>query len=218
MEKFIHKFGIFKNGFTLAEVLITLVIIGVIAALTIPTVVNNTQKQEFVSKLKKTYSSFAQVTNKIIAEEGSPKYAGWLSGNESLYRMYKKYFALAKDCDTAAGCFASEYEKLNSGPLWYPDTGRRRFVLADGVSVMFADADPQCPDISSGKVLNLCGTIVVDVNGMKNPNQYGRDLFFFALKEDGLYPYGCDSAFCNESDSEGSGCACKVLRENAMNY
>ena len=58
------------KAFTLAEVLITLVIIGVIAAMTIPTLMNNTNNQELVSRLKKTYSELSQATNRIIADEG----------------------------------------------------------------------------------------------------------------------------------------------------
>ena len=80
-----------KDGFTLAEVLITLVIVGVIAAMTIPTLMNNTNKQEYVSRLKKTYSTMAQATNRIIAEEGKPKgsIGGWATSRDSIYNLYK---------------------------------------------------------------------------------------------------------------------------------
>ena len=89
-----------KNGFTLAEVLITLVIIGVIAAMTIPTLMNNTNKQEYVSKLKKAYSTMAQATNKIIADEGNPRadIGGWATSPEAVYNLYRKYLNKAKDC------------------------------------------------------------------------------------------------------------------------
>lgn len=59
-----------RNGFTLAEVLITLVIIGIIAAMTIPSLINKTNEQETVSALKKTYSSLSQAYQKIFAENG----------------------------------------------------------------------------------------------------------------------------------------------------
>ncbi len=59
-----------KKGFTLAEVLITLAIIGVVAALTIPTVVRNYQKQQTVVKLKKVYSVLNQAFNNSQAENG----------------------------------------------------------------------------------------------------------------------------------------------------
>jgi prepilin-type N-terminal cleavage/methylation domain-containing protein len=59
-----------KPAFTLAEVLITLAIIGVVAALTIPTVVRNYQKQETITRLKKAYSALANTTNLAMAEYG----------------------------------------------------------------------------------------------------------------------------------------------------
>ena len=73
--------------------LITLVIIGVIAAITVPTLINKTNKQEYVSKLKKTYSTLAQATNLIIAEEGTPKASvgGWASSAKNIYDLYKKH-------------------------------------------------------------------------------------------------------------------------------
>ena len=51
-----------KNfAFTLAEVLITLAIIGVVAAMTIPTLINNYQKKQTVTQLKKAYTTLANV-------------------------------------------------------------------------------------------------------------------------------------------------------------
>ena len=60
-----------KLGFTLAEVLITLVIIGVIAAMTVPTLMNNTNAQEFRSALKKAISATNQALTLHYALEGS---------------------------------------------------------------------------------------------------------------------------------------------------
>ena len=60
-----------KTGFTLAEVLITLSIIGVVAALTIPTLIQRTGDEEMVSKLGKAYSTLSQATESIMTEQGS---------------------------------------------------------------------------------------------------------------------------------------------------
>ena len=60
-----------KSAFTLAEVLITLGIIGIVAALTLPTVIQNYQKQATVTKLKKAYSMLGQVAQKSIADNGA---------------------------------------------------------------------------------------------------------------------------------------------------
>ena len=80
------------KGFTLAEVLITLVIIGVIAAMTIPTLINKTNNQEYVSRLKKAYSVLSAATNQLIFEDGTPKASigGWAVNAESVHNMYKK--------------------------------------------------------------------------------------------------------------------------------
>lgn len=59
-----------KYGFTLAEVLITLVIIGVISAMTIPTIIQNTQKQEYYARLKKNYSVIINALKLGQVQEG----------------------------------------------------------------------------------------------------------------------------------------------------
>lgn len=59
-----------KNGFTLAEVLITLGIIGVVAALTIPTLVQSYKKKVVETKLAKFYSTMAQATRLSEIDNG----------------------------------------------------------------------------------------------------------------------------------------------------
>ena len=59
-----------KNGFTLAEVLITLGIIGVVAAMTLPTLIQNHQKQVYVNGLKKALSISQNMMKQMQADEG----------------------------------------------------------------------------------------------------------------------------------------------------
>ena len=219
-----------KNGFTLAEVLITLVIIGVIAAMTIPTLMNNTNNQELVSKLKKTYSTMAQATNRIIAEEGNPRgdIGGWATSPEAVYNMYKKHLSLSKDCGQGSDCFekmtsgSNFYKKLNGNSYYSASfTSNNNFykvITSDGAQILFAYNYPACANTSFNSY-NVCSEIWLDINGEKNPNQWGKDLFIFVLKEDGLHPAGCDgnSSDCNKNGS-GYSCACKVIREGAINY
>lgn len=210
-----------NDAFTLAEVLVTLVIIGVIAAMTIPTLMNNTNKQEYVSRLKKAYSTLSQATNKIIADNGKPRgdIGGWATTSSAAYEMYKKYLSNIKDCNNSTGCFASEYKRMNNQMTnSYDDPTGRRFVLADGTSVLFHSGhfSNSCEYESFGSS-NVCQIIAVDINGNKGPNALGTDAFAFALKEDGLFPVGCDFYGCG-SDTVGWGCTCKVIREGAINY
>ncbi|MBR6163586.1 type II secretion system protein [bacterium] len=187
-------------GFTLAEVLITLVIIGVIAAITVPSLINKTNDQEIVSKLKKTYSTMAQATNLIIAEEGLPKGSDWASSQMNIFLNYKKHLNNARECEDSE-CFSQ---------LW-PSYNHPGLVLSDGVNIKFSGANNQC--ILSDTTLNdVCAHIWVDVNGAKKPNKIGRDIFSFVLKEKGLYPRGCD----DEANCAGDGCACTVLRTGKL--
>lgn len=215
----------FKKAFTLAEVLITLVIIGVIAALTIPTAVNNTKKNEYVSKLKKTYSTFAQVTNKIIAENGTAE--NWVTSTENVYNIYKRHLNIIKDCGSNSGCLkqASQITSLhghgkNAYSHW--DNNGMLVILSDGTQVRFEEVFPSCDDTDEGRSDNNCTRIMIDINGEKSPNVLGRDIFWFVIKSNGLYPRGCEtgSSSCkkNNPDSWGFDCACKVIRENVMDY
>ena len=215
------------RGFTLAEVLITLVIIGVIAAMTIPTLINKTNKQEDVSRLKKTYSTLAQATNKIIADEGNPKASigGWATSTEAVYNMYKKYLSKAKDCANGQGCFANEYYKhLNGGNYKNLDTSaHHRIVLSDGTLVLFDTTNNTCVRDWDGNS-DSCAQIWVDINGVKGPNTAGRDWFSFLLKENGLYPRGCNNPDCTGptvatvDTIRGLDCTCQILRTGEMNY
>ena len=223
-----NTFVKFKNGFTLAEVLITLVIVGVIAALTIPTVVNNTKKQEYVTKLKKTYSSLAQATNLIISEYGNPRadIGGWAFSSDNVFDLYKNKLIKSKECNGASGCMqqidatggvmylnGNSYEPAN----FNAGSNYKKLILSDGVQIAFLKVRDDCSRMDWG-VSNWCIEITVDVNGEKQPNQWGRDWYRFMVTEEGLKPAGAEAANdCNKS-GQGFTCAAKVLRENAMNY
>ena len=204
-----------SEGFTLAEVLITLVIIGVIGAMTIPTLMNNTNKQEYVSKLKKAYSTLSQATNKIIAEQGPP--ALWITTLDDFYEIYRKHLVNAKECGAGSGCWSQSknggLKKLNGANDDDWDGSKyRNLIIADGVQVMFTPTwfTPGCTD--------RCALIHIDVNGERKPNQQGRDVFTFVLYSDGLRPFDCTNDSQCDVNGRGLGCACKVLREGAMNY
>ena len=211
-----------KTAFTLAEVLITLVIIGIVAALTIPTAINNYRKHEYYSAFKKTYSTLLQATNKIFAEHGSPNASigGWASLSGDVKNMYKKYLN-AKDCTVANDCFA-QYKirgpKYISGDnytqkdFWQSHVG---FVLSDGTQIVVAQFSSSCNYHN-----HRCFEFWTDINGQKGPNQWGRDVFVYAVTENGFEYDFSGSVDCdpNGSNKVGYGCAAKLLRENAMNY
>ena len=87
------------------------------------------------------------------------------------------------------------------------------------MSVLFLDNVNENCGRNNNNTKSMCIEISADVNGAKGPNIIGRDYFLFGLKENGLYPQGCDGTnSCGKNGNNGADCACKVLREGAMNY
>ena len=92
-----------KNAFTLSEVLITLGIIGVVAALTMPPLITKNREKETVTRLKKAYSALQQAFLGAAAEDGSPD--NWGMGNMYdenshiiMANHFKPYMKVLTDC------------------------------------------------------------------------------------------------------------------------
>ena len=190
-------------GFTLAEVLITLGIIGVVAALTMPSLIANYKKQAYVAQLKKCVSVVDNGFKKVLADDGVDKLsdtglwntfsANFGNGqqNPEFTAYLKKYFNIIDTTNTEL----KNYKILNGT---YVTTGNNRttFILADGAYLMFMDIYKNPAGLSTeacdaakelgGNVCEIVSSAVyIDVNGEKLPNQFGRDTFQFILSNDG---------------------------------
>lgn len=147
-----------KYGFTLAEVLITLVIIGVIAAMTVPTLMNNTNSQEYRSALKKAISALNQAVTMHYALEG----------------------ALVNDEHSTDGVvgniFAARLNVINSGTVTTANWAGTGDGACSGTVFITADGIAYCVNTFEDGACNSdgttsCGEILIDVNGMKKPNK-----------------------------------------------
>lgn len=247
-----------KYAFTLAEVLITLGIIGVVAALTIPSLMANYQKTSEVAALKKAYAEITEAIKLMANDHGCAddlKCVGLFSNaddntadNIALGNEFKKYFKLSKDCgatdnpgdegnclsDSAAynydGFSDGDRDNLNSHYGNY-----YKFMTADGFGVALWSYS--CDNIgyavpnSHLNISEICAEIVVDVNGLKGPNNFGRDIFDFYItngKGPALYPNGGseeldadqawidssgDLKFCYDQDTSGLKCAARIIEQ-----
>lgn len=166
-----------NKAFTLAEVLITLGIIGIVAALTIPTLVNNYQKHQTAVALKKLYSVVSQIYSSAQADVGEssgwkPPTADWNSAASKVWwdEYFVPYMAVTKACVTnnPSECWASSSKFLDGGSTAYGNSWYT-FVLKDGSSVMLYA-------VSSSQA-----QFFVDVNGAKEPNIVGKDIFFLIM-------------------------------------
>ncbi|MEE3350050.1 MAG: type II secretion system protein, partial [Candidatus Gastranaerophilaceae bacterium] len=169
-----------RAAFTLAEVLITLGIIGVVAALTLPTLINNYQKQETISKLKKVYAMLCNTTTMAVAEYGDT--TGWDVGDDLNWENGKAfaekymipYLKVARVCENnnTSDC-NYPISKLNGQSFNNNNvyTKSYRFYLVDGTFISVA-ANRTFANLHDKLV-----QITFDINGQKNPNKLGRDVF-----------------------------------------
>ncbi len=220
-----------KAAFTLAEVLITLGIIGVVAAMTMPVLINKHKEQVTVSKVKKFYSTMGQALNFAINENGSTV-DGWTYDTEtetdssyadsnSLVSMFKPHLKILKDCGTESGCLYDGNPKYLNGELHNANYDKSNtyyaLILNDGTSMWFRRSQKTatpCTGTDLGHT-NLCGAVWIDVNGKNSPNTIGRDIFAFAILKDRIAPVKIDD--CN-LNGHGWGCSAYILTNGNMNY
>lgn len=182
----------FFKAFTLAEVLITLSIIGIVAAMTLPTLVQKNQEKETIVQLKKAYSILSQAYYSAISEYGDS--SEWdlgevysPEGAASIADKLVKYFKVHKICGTEPGCFPKvTYRGFNNSSWYYIYNTSRvyKLILADGTLIGFeSHGNEYCKT-------SYCAKVFVDVNGYKGPNQLGYDTFSFYLQKGRIMPYG----------------------------
>ena len=217
-----------KVAFTLAEVLITLGIIGVVAAMTLPTLINNAQNKQLEVAFKKSYSALSQIAQRVALED----YGGQIPDDalgESL-GYYAKYLNGKRCTGTAEnGCpanangdnycnFMYKTYKDFSGKVSAPCLGNDYVVNVVSGSTFYFDF--------AGEAENIYGKqfVVIDVNGwQKRPNKLGHDLFLFSISRDGkITAGGADTSFypksgyCNSSTTfsrNGYGCTINAINE-----
>lgn len=194
-------------GFTLAETLITLGIIGIIAAITLPSIIGRYQEKVTISQLKQTYSLLSQAFAMAIEEHGTVD--SWCDMNsidtntcskiiKSRIEPYIKRLHTQKDHLNHS--FAKSYKNRFNTNTWTRIDPN--FVMANGTAVMFnayngdGYTSAWCKEKirysydSSKGYQRSCGTIYVDINSHKKPNVDGLDLFAFKIYQNGITPKG----------------------------
>lgn len=190
------KFFNNKSAFTLAEVLITLGIIGVVAAMTIPGLIANIKNAHHRIAYRKAYSSLNQAI-KYLQEEGvslelkKDAYIG-PDGTEYNYSVGKIFVELSKYYNAKTTCFDNNADKCwvcEKGEAGYINgTGAPDWLGCDKSSYTFIDAS----GVAYHLYRNVEFPIIIDVNGTTAPNQLGRDRFVLkfsdSLNPNVIYP------------------------------
>lgn len=164
-----------SKGFTLAEILVTLGIIGVISALTLPTFTQGSNMAKVGPLLGKAKSQFEQATIALMQEKQV----------DSLLAVYGNSSNSSFDKDS----FMADLIHFLKG-----SQKNSEITSADGVYYIISDNTA----ISGSKYPyeNVCSTkMMVDINGkIQGPNKDSKDIFYFELRDDGsLVPWGSNA-------------------------
>jgi len=174
-------------AFTLAEVLVTLGIIGVVSAMTVPSLMQNYQRQSYVTQLHKVYNELSQAALRYQTDKNALdlKEAG-LNSQSAVDSFITTYFKVVSTCDTSTSpCFADAYKKMSGSQASFITT-KKAYQLASGASIR--------PSYNDG---NRVISVVADINGPKGPNIAGRDLFLLCLYKNGVID-DTDDAIVND--------------------
>lgn len=161
-------------AFTLAEVLITLGIIGVVAAMTIPVLMNSIQENQFKTAYKKAFSVASQAWQSAYADYRLEVRPNWTDPQSRIdnFDVFRSYFKVAKICNSG-----------NNSQCWVP--GEKYWNAPEDDANAFVDASGMSWSIAS-MTSSRGGDIYVDTNGFKKPNKFGQDRFaFLPLTSDG---------------------------------
>lgn len=223
-----------NSGFTLAEVLITLGIIGVVAAMTIPNLIANNKAQKLRSQFLKSYSVVQQVFKQMEADDVSLNPTDYKPNTTGkFYKTFIKYLQAPMDC----GGSSTDTNRKNTLPCYYPaeDSTMKPYKTFDGSNTIIYNY------LDDGQIVLQDGTnlffenanhldyiwVSVDLNGYKNPpNRWGYDLFTFQFKDGELVTMGDPKTtykdldtYCNlNSTDRFNGIACAQKAKTDTEY
>lgn len=208
-----------RKGFTLAEVLIALAIIGVVAVLTIPTLVSGYKKEVWASSLATAISNLEIATTTMIVKEGADDIYGtkaWKNVaedspdlnedniqqfladfGETLQLSFKEDEPQAKDFYESTGLYdinGNEFNPTSDVCLLrgLTLTGKNNIVYFFYFESAVSGVKPE-EDVYDlgGNLTYISAHVEIDVNGKDKPNTIGKDIFKFVMGSDGKwYPIG----------------------------
>lgn len=209
------------QAFTLAEVLITIGIIGIVSAMTLSLLVQNYKKQEYVNRLKQGLSILNNTSRLIMTEDevsnfqdtsfyidafnsipvkgGSRLELDQTSDNFNKFMLnrlnkYIRFSTYRCNGDKDSYCLKKNLNIL-SQDTYYPKN-TTLIMLNNGMSYYLTYIYIDYSNNTSRQPNSACGYAIVDVNGITLPNQLGKDKYIFWMGCDGSwYPqYGATYA------------------------
>ena len=232
-----------KQAFTLAEVLLTLTIVGIIASYTIPALIQNVEVAQNRIAFKQSYSILSSVATKV-ASNNSYNLVNVFETEDDFLNEFKPHLNYIQECANARtdGCWTHPYYQLNGEVVdsqemleLCPDgVGNHEYdavtglILNNKASILFQyPISSSCDSCNNRGLRDKCGVIHIDVNGAKKPNTLGKDIYAVYLLKDGtIKPYGYNAsvpemssciqpgdASWDGASNTGYGCALQYLKQ-----
>ena len=214
-----------RAAFTLAEVLITLGIIGIVAAMTMPSLINNYQKKQTIVRLKKVYSIISQAYTMSETDNGPAE--DWIDSSQTINTENVKkyvqsywlpYFKSIQECSKEGDCSYNVNVKRPDGQYSIALVGNNRYtiILSDGTLIAFV---PFGWDEDAGVLYwGTSQRFYIDLNGPKRPNVLGKDVFILTIYNKRItgncYTFSENSlnAECSKTGSAQC-CSMKIIRD-----
>lgn len=207
-----------KSGFTIAETLIVLAVIGIIAMLTMPTYIANQRKKMYAKTLQVAVVNFQTAMTNLISKEGVDdllETTAWKTEDTEIF---------VANIGKVLGVLSFDDNDNPSSYLPLAGTGDK-INIADTINITtkngveykinknIGENDKKSEQetlMNNLNYTNKAATVYIDINGKVSPNIVGRDLFKFDLAVNGLlYPVGsADYNYYNDIEASDPGTEC----------
>lgn len=235
-----------KKAFTLAEILIVVAIIGLVAEMTIPILVQDIKTKVAVAKVKKAHAFLESAFQLAVLENGPPDTWGdnpsliapdgevLVTGAEKAFQAFLPHLRVHQVCEKGYDCLLGltqhsldGTDRDQIGPFSFVNSA----ILADGSWLTFQWVYSTDCNFDVGDTLalqNVCGEIAIIFNPTNKKTFQGKDMFFFYLTKYGVVPMGTatDKHFpftqnCNNNSKgtlNGYGCTAWIIQNENMDY
>lgn len=212
-------------GFTLAELIVAMAIVGSVAAITLPPLITNHQNKVMQISLQKAYRDLENNLEELQANDYKKGfYHSKLASTEGVADFLAKYYNRDRDCgNETQPCFAATYASI------YAPSTDVEFSCEDGISAQLKDSTAICiipaTPAQEAKEANpdtgeeaqeakdaVPATVYIDVNANEPPNIGGRDMFKFQIANFSIVDNSAETS-CTTS-TVGAGCLNHIINDN----
>ncbi len=169
--------------------MVTLGIIGVVSAMTVPSLIQNHQRKTYVTQLHKTYNEIQQAFMQEMTEKNAInlREAG-LTDTNKIDEFISRHFKVVQACPEHKHCTSIDYKNINGTTI----NNNTNLYWNNGACAIIASGAEICIDTVSDRTYSYggysagWGISFIDINGSKGPNILGRDAFLMINWDDGV--------------------------------